>query len=105
MLLAQQALENVEAVAPEAFVEADPFVRILERTRFQPAEMGPAHHRPPDKARAFQRLDVLRGGGKRHVERGGKFSDGALSVRKVAQHPAARGIAQSVENGVELSCL
>ena len=54
-----------------------------------------------DEAGPFQRFDVLGGRRQRHVEGRRQFPHCALAVRERAQHPAAGGVAQGVENGVE----
>ena len=68
LLLAQEPVERIEAVGPEAFVEAQPFVGAGERPGLEAAEMGAAAHLAADQAGVFQRLDVLGGGGERHRE-------------------------------------
>lgn len=59
-------------------------------------------HLALDQARSLEHLDVLGGGGERHCERLGKLTYRAFSVRKVMDHPSARGIAKGVEDLVQL---
>ena len=64
--------------------------------------MGAAAHFAADQAGALERLDVLRGGGERNLERLGELADRALAAGEVAQHLAAGGVTERVEDGVEL---
>ena len=65
--------------------------------------MDAAQHLARDEAGAFERLDVLRRCRERHVEGFRELAHGPLSVGQLAQHPAARGIAECVKDSVELS--
>ena len=67
--------------------------------------MGAAAHLAADQAGILQRLDVLGGGRERDREGLGKLADRALAVGELAQHPPARGVAEGVEDGVQLRCL
>ncbi len=53
----------------------------------------------------FERLDVFRGGGQRYGEGLGELADRALAARENPQHPAAGGVAQRMEYGIELGGL
>ena len=75
-------------------------MRLCERPRFQPAEMRAPRHAPPHQTGALQRLDVLGGRRKRHVERCGQLADAALAIGEMTQNPPPGGIAQRVEDGV-----
>jgi hypothetical protein len=55
-----------------------------------------------DEPGVLQRPDVLRGGGKRDREGLRKLSDRPLAADEFAQHPAARGIAKGMKDGIEL---
>jgi hypothetical protein len=57
---------------------------------------GPLH-----QSGAFERLDVLRRGGERHLVRGGKRTDGLLSRGKAREHRASRVVAEGAKDEVE----
>lgn len=73
-----------------------------ERAGIEPAEMRSPADFAANKASAFQHLDMFRGGGERHGIRFGQLPDRALALRQLLQHMATGGVAQSVENGVDL---
>ena len=76
-----------------------------ERAGFEAAHVRAAAHLAADQAGVLQRLDVLGGRGERDRERLGKLPDRALAVGEIAQHLAARAVAEGVEERVELRCL
>ena len=98
-------IERIEAVAPEALVEAQPLVCAGERAGGEAAQMRAAAHLAADQSGALQRLDVFRGGGERHGEGFGKLADRPLAAGEFAQHPPARGVAKGVKDGSELGRL
>jgi hypothetical protein len=53
----------------------------------------------------LQHLDVLRGRRQRDREGLRQLAHRALGLGEIAQHPPAGGIAQSVEDGVEVGCM
>jgi len=61
----------------------------------------PRPARGGERVRALEDLDVLRGGGKGHGERGGEFADVALAGGERAQHGAAGWVGQCAEDGIE----
>ena len=67
--------------------------------------MGASAHLAADQPRMLQRLDVLGSGGKRDRKRLGELAHGSLAVGKLSQHAAARGVAEGVEDSVELGCV
>ena len=67
--------------------------------------MGAAAHLAADEAGVLERLDVLRGGGQRDGERLGELPDRALPAGERAEHPAAGGVAEGVEDRVEFGRL
>ena len=64
--------------------------------------MRAAAHLAADQPGALQRLDVLGGGVERDREGLRQLADRPLAAGKLAQHPPARRVAESVEDGVQL---
>ena len=64
--------------------------------------MGAAAHLAADQPGILQRLDVLRGGGKRDREGFRELADGALATGELAQHLPPRGVAERVKDGIQL---
>ena len=102
VLLAEEPFELVETVGPEALVEAEPLVRLRERSRFEAADMGAPAHLAADQTRALEHLDVLRRSRQRDRERLGELPDRAVAVGQLPQHPPPRGVAEGVEDGAEM---
>src|SRR5262245_9154724 len=98
---AQQPVQYIQAISPEPFVEAKPLVCIGERPRVEPANMSPAVHLAADQTRTLKRLDVLRSGRERNGKGLRKLTDRSLPEGQFAKHPPARGVAKSMENGIE----
>ena len=105
VLLAQEALEHIQTVGPEALVEAQPLVGAGERSGVEAAEMGAAAHLAADQPGVLQRLDVLRGGRERDREGFGELADRSLAAGELAKHPPPRGVAERVKDGIELGRL
>ena len=80
-------------------------MRAGERSGFEMTEVGAAAHFATDQAGILQRLDVLGRCGERDREGLGELADRALAVGEVAQHLPARGVAQGVEDRIQLRCL
>jgi len=101
ILIAQQPFEHVEAIGPEALVEAQPFVSAGQRAGIEPAIMGPTAHIAPDQPCIFQGLDMLGGRGERYGEGLGKLADGAFPICEIAQHPPPGRVTQRMKDIVE----
>ena len=102
VLFAEELFEHIQTLGPEALVEAQPLVRALERSWIEAAEMGAPAHLALDQSGAFEHLDVLRSGRKRHCKGLGELADGSLTGGKLEKHLPARGIAQRVKDRPEL---
>lgn len=102
VFLAQKPIEQIQAVGPEALVEAQPVMRARKRAGLEATQMRAAAHFPADQSRVLQRLDVLRCCRERDRKWFGKLTDRSLAKRKVAKHLPPRGIAKRVEDGIEL---
>ena len=57
---------------------------------------------PADQPGCLQDLDVFRRGCQRHVVGGCQLSDSLPAASKSRQHLPARGVAQSLENRIDL---
>ena len=66
------------------------------------AEMGSSAYLASDQTSLLQRPDVLRGGGEGDREGLRKLADRPLPPDQIPQHPASRGIAEGVEDGIKL---
>src|SRR5690606_39630841 len=82
-------------------VAVEPFMRGGERLRVEPAGMGAPVHLAPDQARGFERTDMLRSCGKRHLEGFSEIADGAVAPGKLADHAPAGRVAEGAEDGIE----
>ena len=102
---AQEPVEQIQTVGPEALVEGQPLVRAGEPPGGEAAQMGAAAHLAPDEPGVFQRLDVLRGGRERDRKGFRKLTDRSLATGEFAKHPSARGVAEGVKDGIELRCV
>jgi hypothetical protein len=58
-----------------------------------------------DQPGILQRLDVLGGRRQRHREWLRELAYRALALGKIAEHLPAGGVAERVEDGIELRCL
>ena len=86
-------------------VKTQPLLGAGQWAEDQPAQVGAAPHLALDQPGALQRLDVLGRGGQRDREGLGQLPDRSLATREFAQHPPPRGVAERVEDGVEVGCL
>jgi hypothetical protein len=68
VLHAEELFEHIQAVDPEALVEAQPLVGTGERSGGEAAQMGAAADLATDQPGVLQRLDVLRSGRERDRE-------------------------------------
>src|SRR5436190_8383722 len=59
ILFAQQAVEGVQPVGPEALVEVQPLMGTGKRPGIEAANMGAAAHLAADQPGMLQRLDVF----------------------------------------------
>ncbi len=73
-----------------------------EGRRIEAAQVLPPVHFAAHQARGLERLDVLGGRRERHVVRLGELAHGAFSMRELPEHPAAGGVSQGAEDGVEV---
>ena len=95
-------VEGGEAAFPEAPVFLDPGLRLGERLGIQREHVIAADDRAAQQAGAFEHADVLGDGIQRDREVRGDFGDARVGVREPREDGAARGVAQGVENAVEL---
>jgi hypothetical protein len=105
VFFAEQPFELVQTFGPEALVKAQPLMGAGERSGIEAAEMRAAAHLAAEQPGVLQHLDVLRSGRERDGERFGKLADGALAAGEIAKHVPARGVAEGVEDGVQLGSL
>ena len=94
--------EHVQPIAPEALVEREPLMGAGKRAGIEPADMGAPAHLAAHQPGTLQRLDVLGGGLQGDGEGLCELADRALAGGEIAQHLPPRGVAQGVEDGVEL---
>ena len=64
--------------------------------------MRAAAHLATDQPGVLQRLDVLRGGRERDREGLRELAHRPFAAREFAEHPPTGGIAEGVEDGVQL---
>ena len=100
--MAEQCFESSEALGPQPLVGPEPIIGLGEGSRIELAEVGAAAHGSPHETRMLERLDVLGDGSQRHVERLGQLAHRVLLCGQPAEHGAPGGIAQGVEDAVEL---
>jgi hypothetical protein len=65
--------------------------------------MGAAAHLAADQPGFLQRLDVLRGSRERHGEGFRQLANRSLATGEVAKHPPARGVAEGMKDGTQLT--
>jgi hypothetical protein len=78
-----------------------PVVGRCEAQGLNTAEVAAALYSTVNKTCAFEDLDVLGGGGKRHAEGCSEFANVVFAGGECAEHGAARGIGESVKDGIE----
>ena len=100
--MTQELCETRQSKIPQTLVCAEPAVGLLEWTRIQPAVVNSPAHSARDQSGTLERLDVFRRGRERHVIRLGEFTHGMLTRRKSVEHGAASGVAERVEDEVEI---
>src|ERR1700733_507427 len=98
---AQQSVQKIELLHPEALVETQPRVSRGKRRGLDTAHVSSPLYAPAHQARLLKDLHVLGGSGKGHAVRGSERADVALSGRQSAQHRAARPIGKRMKNAVE----
>src|ERR1700712_3617765 len=101
VFLAEKAVEDVEALGPEALVEAQPLVRAGERAGAEPAPVRAAAYLAPDQSGGFKCLDVFGGRGQRHGMGRGELGDRSLAAREFPQHGPPGGVPKRVECGIK----
>ena len=80
---------------------AEPLVGAGERAGIEAADMGPSADLAADEAGMFQHFDMLGRAGEADRERLRQLAHRALSVGKMAEHPAPRGVAEGVEHQIQ----
>ena len=105
ILLAEEPVEGIQTLGPEAFVEAQPLMGTGERSGFEAAQMGAAAHLATDQPGILQRLDVLGGGGERDREGFRELAYRPLALGKIVEHPPTGCVAESMKDGIQLRCL
>lgn len=101
IVVAQQAIQNIEAAGPEFLVEGQPVMRAGERNGLQPADMGAALHLAPDEPCSLKHLYVLGGRRQRHVEGLSQLPNRALAISQLLQYAAPGLVAQGMKDGVK----
>lgn len=97
----EQAFEFIEAAGPELLVFGEPLVRGGEGRGFEAAEVCSSAAGAAEETGVLEGLEVLGGGGQRHVERLGELGDGALTGGEGAEDAPARGVGECPEDAVE----
>src|SRR5439155_10943514 len=100
--LAEVVVQAIEAGFPVPPVLADPFGRVPERLRLQPA-------RPPlrltsllEEPRALEHLEVLRDRREAEIERGRQLRDRRLALGESREDGAPRRVGEGREGDAEL---
>lgn len=104
-VLAEEPLEQIQVFGPEVLVEAQPLMRSGKRSGGEAAQMSAAAHLATDQSGMFQHLDVLRGSLERDCEGFRKLAYRSLATGERTKHPPARGVAEGVKDGIQLSCV
>lgn len=89
----KQSFQNIQAIVPEALIEAEPFLSALERPWLEMAEVNAAAHFTPNEPRRLQGSDVFRRSRERHVEGGGELTDCSTLSGQFPKHLASGLIA------------
>lgn len=103
--MAEELGEPLDARVPEPFVGAQPVVGAGEGTRVDADVVDPAADGALHQPRPFERLDVLRCRGERHLVRRGELADGVLAAGEALEHGAAGMVAEGAEDEVEAGLL
>ena len=93
--------QGVELCLPEGAIPGDPFGRIAQRFRGQPATMHPAVPLAAQQPGTLQHAQVLRDGRERHGEGRGQLCNRRLPARQPRQDRAPCRIGQRREGGVQ----
>lgn len=101
----QKLLQNVEALRPEPFIEAQPFMGVGQRLRPQAANMRSSLDFPPDQPCLLKRLDMFRRCCQRHGERFCELADGTVAESQISKHSASRRIAECMKDRVQILCV
>jgi len=102
-MVGEQRVQGVEALGPEALVEAQPGRRGRKRTRVQSAEVTPALHGAKHQSCVLEHLDVPRRGGKGHFERRGEFPDRDLVPGQPPEDVTSGLVGERLEDVVHVS--
>src|SRR5690349_25010668 len=98
----EMALDRVELRLPEPPVRLEPRLGVRERTPAQAEPMGAALDPPRDHAGVLEHAQVLRDGGLRDPEPGGRLADGRRPGREPLDDRAADGMGEGEEAAIEL---
>jgi hypothetical protein len=102
---AQEPVESIQAIGPEALVKAQPLMGAGKRSGLKTAMMGAPAHLAADHAGALQNLDMLRRRRQRNRKWGRQFTHRPFPPRQITQHLAAGGVSQGMKDGIHLQCL
>src|SRR5207249_7688434 len=100
--LVQIILQAVKALLPEAAVVLQPVGGVFERPCPEPAGPPLCLATARDQTGALEHLEVLRDGGKAHLERAGQLRDRSLARGEARKDCAPRGIGEGGESGAEV---
>ena len=100
----EKSIKGVESSLPVVSELFEEGIGLVQPVEFGPATVGASLFNLLDQPCILEHLDVLRDGGKRHVEWLGKRSDAALSGRKPSENRSPRLIGERVKDTVHLSC-
>ena len=99
-LVPEERLEGSERLLV-GFGEAQPLRRGGELRAFEAADVAAAIDRAPQQTGALEHLDVLRRGREGHRQRLGELTDGQVALGESAEHVAAGGVRERVEDLVQ----
>src|SRR5213593_2793429 len=101
--LIQVLVQPVVALLPETPVPLRPLGDLLERACLEPRWPPLPLPAPPDEHRAFEHLEVLRHGRKRHLERLRQLGDRRRPGCQPSEDGPPRGIRERRERPVQLA--
>lgn len=99
----EDVAEAVEAAFPRGAAIADPLFEGGEAGGVEAAGANAAGLFGVDEAGFFEHFQVLGDGGKRDSERGGEAGDGLRAVAKAFDDGAPGGVAEGVEDAVDVN--
>ena len=102
VLLAEEPIEHIEARGPEALVEAQPFVRGLERSRIEAAHVGAPAHLARISPAPSRTLMCFEAAASEMAKGSRELAHSSLPGGKLEKHPPAGRIAQRMKDGTEL---